>query len=463
MMAETSVIIVHGSPQVTEPICRSLSQAGYPTQSYTDVARVQAQIHTNACLLLIADEKSLWRNGRSIYDSLETQSLPVPIILLAEKASVQRAVESIKMGASDYLAAPVVDELLLASVAKVLSKPNGQGLDKNISDTKQRSLITCAKSMQQLLSVAQRVAGSSATVLIQGESGTGKELLARHIHYNSPRKNRPFVAINCAALPENLAESELFGYEKGAFTGAAKARPGKFEQAHSGTLLLDEISEMPLSLQAKLLRVLQEKEVDHLGGQKPIGVDVRCIVTSNQDLAQMVKERRFRQDLYYRLRVIPLTIPPLRERKEDIPYLVAHFVRRFTPAGCSDMPQFEDSAMAQMLNWNWSGNVRELENTVERALLLSEGPTIGIASLLLDQDIDAGAKESHDTLVGMTVKELEKRLIGQTLTHLNHNRTHAAQMLGISIRTLRNKLLEYRGSIENPPSPDPHGNFDPIQ
>ena len=292
--------------------------------------------------------------------------------------------------------------------------------------------------------MAQRVADSSATVLIQGESGTGKELFARYIHQHSRRSTQVFVAMNCAALPENLAESELFGYEKGAFTGANQLRPGKFVLADQGTLLLDEISEMQLPLQAKLLRVLQEKEVDHIGGNAPIPVDVRIIATTNRDLHQMVQAAHFRQDLYYRLRVIPIQIPPLRNRKEDIPLLADHFVRKFCPPNRNPLPRFSSQSLAQMAQWDWPGNVRELENTVERALLLCDDPEIGPDFMMLDQQSGAIGSEEKNTLVGMTVKEMEKRLIGQTLKHVNENRTNAAKMLGISIRTLRNKLKEYQ-------------------
>jgi two-component system response regulator FlrC len=312
------------------------------------------------------------------------------------------------------------------------------------------SIITRSTAMLEVLSLARRVSDSTATVLIQGESGTGKELLARFIHRQSSRSQGPFVAMNCAALPEQLAESELFGYEKGAFTGATQVRPGKFELAHMGTLLLDEISEMQLSLQVKLLRVLQEKEVDHIGGRHPIPIDVRIVTTTNRNLREMVSRAEFREDLYFRLRVIPISIPPLRERKDDLEPLCAFFIDKFCPPNRAPKPQFTPRAMEQMIEYHWPGNVRELENTVERAVLISEGPQIGPEHLLLDRDLDGPAISEKSSLVGLTVKELEQRLIDQTLKHVNDNRTYAAKMLGISIRTLRNKLREYRdgeGSI----------------
>ena len=310
-------------------------------------------------------------------------------------------------------------------------------------NTPKHSIVTGSEVMRNVLTLARRVADSTATVLIQGESGTGKELLARFIHRHSNRQTGPFVAMNCAALPEQLAESELFGYEKGAFTGAAHARSGKFELAHQGTLLLDEISEMPLPLQVKLLRVLQEKEVDHIGGCQPIPVDVRIVATTNRDLREMVSKSEFREDLYFRIRVIPITMPPLRERKDDLELLCGFFLEKFCPPTRVPQPQFTRMAMKQMVDYSWPGNVRELENTVERALLISDGPHIGSEHLLLDRDLNEPSILEKSSLVGMTVKEMEQRLIGQTLKHVNDNRTYAAKMLGISIRTLRNKLREY--------------------
>jgi two-component system, response regulator FlrC len=308
------------------------------------------------------------------------------------------------------------------------------------------SIVTRSPVMQALLAMAKRIAPSGATVLIEGESGTGKELLARYIHDHSGRGRGPMLAMNCAALPDNLAESELFGYERGAFTGAAGRRIGKFERAHESTLLLDEISEMPLALQAKLLRVLQEKEVDRIGGDLPVPIDVRVIATTNRDLTQMVKEGSFRQDLYYRLKVVPLTIPPLRARPEDIAPLIDHFLAKHHPENDGGLPCFDADAMQKMILWQWPGNVRELENTIQRALLIRGGDSMGPELLLLEADMTGTGCVSPAAaqLVGMTVKELEERLIAQTLQHVNQNRTHAAEMLGISIRTLRNKLREYR-------------------
>lgn len=451
-MASAPFAIIHPEPEVAKQITQWVGQAGYTAQVILDCNTGTALFEEGQVGLIIADD-----NG-SIYRMLKTKRLSIPVILLAGQPTVDKAVEAIKMGAADYLSFPPEKNLLLSAVAKAMALQKQESEEARINKKDaQHHFITKSTRMRQLLEVAERVASSSATVLIEGESGTGKELLARHIHMCSDRSNKSFVAMNCAALPESLAESELFGYDKGAFTGASKTRPGKFEQAHQGTLLLDEISEMPLALQAKLLRVLQEKEVDHLGGGKPIKVNVRCIATCNQNLSQMVQAGTFRQDLYYRLRVIPLRIPPLRDRKDDIPHLLEYFLKKYHMDKREKSPRFDDTCMAYLQQWHWPGNVRELENTVQRAVLINQGPTIIKSSLLLDKEMGVTENTTTDSLVGMTVKDLEKKLIGQTLSHLNQNRTHAAKMLGISIRTLRNKLREYQEK-NNAPNESIQGN-----
>ena len=298
--------------------------------------------------------------------------------------------------------------------------------------------------------------------MIQSESGTGKELLARYIHQHSDRESRPFVAINCAALPDTLLESELFGYKKGSFTGATQDHRGKFEQAHGGTILLDEISEMALPLQAKLLRVLQEREIDKVGGKEPLLVDVRVIATTNRNIIEMVENGKFREDLYFRLNVIPLSLPPLRDRKDDIQTLVNHFLDKHAKLNDRLQPEISPETLDVLMHYNWRGNVRELENVVERALLLAGEQTVqshhllmhspgGIQALNEERSVPiVASQENSDSSgsmkieVGMSMKEAEKNLIFETLKQTNGNRTHAAKILGISIRTLRNKLNEYK-------------------
>lgn len=317
------------------------------------------------------------------------------------------------------------------------------------------SIRTEDPEMIRILKTAENVASSRATVLLQGESGTGKELIARFIHANSPRSSKRFIAINCAAVPEGLLESELFGHEKGAFTGAHQSKPGKFELAHESTLLLDEISEMPLLLQAKLLRVIQEGEIERLGARQPTRVNVRIIATTNRDLQSMIRRGEFREDLFYRLNVVPLRIPSLRERPRDVENLARFFAEVSSHLNGRPARPLTDDAMSKLTAWNWPGNVRELENVIERAVLFATGEAIDASHIEI-----AGAApyepitvtgptqvdSTHASLTmnaGMTVAEAERLLIMKTLEHTEQNRTQAAKLLGISIRTLRNKLHEY--------------------
>lgn len=295
--------------------------------------------------------------------------------------------------------------------------------------------------MRKLLQMAENIAQGKATVLITGESGTGKELLSRYIHAKSPRSQKPFVAVNCAALPEGLLESELFGYEKGAFTGAEQRKVGKFELANGGTFLLDEVSELPLLLQSKLLRVIQEGEVERLGGSAPIPVSIRLIATTNRPLEEMVKRGEFRQDLFYRLNVIPLRVPALRFRPRDIDYLARIFLEAYCQENNKTAKQFSPDALNKLKSYEWPGNIRELQNLIERLVLTCS------AEVITPKDLPLDVRESNPPMgleAGMTLSEAERLLILKTLEHTSHNKTKAADILGISIRTLRNKLNEYR-------------------
>lgn len=306
---------------------------------------------------------------------------------------------------------------------------------KNIKDTE----------MSRVLEVANNIAGRKATVLITGESGVGKELMARYIHVSSQRRNNPFVATNCAAVPENLLESELFGYEKGAFTGAQVAKPGKFEMANTGTFLLDEISEMPLLLQGKLLRVIQENEIERLGSTETKKIDVRFICTTNKNLSESVRKGEFRQDLFYRLNVIPIKIPPLRERKKDLTSLIHCFLKKVSEENQMRLKSLSVSAIQKIHQWSWPGNVRELQNVIERSCLMSHKEELDADDIMIAKDSFSIEKENEELVrTGMTIQEAERKLILKTLEYTGKNRTQAAKILGISIRTLRNKLNEYR-------------------
>lgn len=312
-------------------------------------------------------------------------------------------------------------------------------------------IITADRRMRELIQLAKTVAQSKATVLIQGESGTGKELMAGLIHQNSSRANKPFVAINCAAIPENLLESELFGYERGAFTGAVNSKAGKFELANGGTILLDEISEMDIRLQAKLLRVIQEGEVDRIGSRRPVPVDVRIIATTNRNLAENVRSGQFREDLFYRINVVNLTIPPLRERLGDVRLLSEHFLAAFGARSGKAVRGFAADVLPMLESHVWPGNIRELENVIERSVITAKGPEVSSKEIQIERVAGAGigAGELHSGaeggwMPGRTLDEIERLVILRALEHHKGNRTHTAKALGISIRTLRNKLADYR-------------------
>jgi DNA-binding NtrC family response regulator len=372
-------------------------------------------------------------------------------VITTDCGTVGNAVTVMQAGADDYVMKPASAEKILSVVAKALGaqtpqRANHAPIDTGRRQSPGRPIVTGDSGMQALLAMAKRVAPSKANVLVLGESGTGKELLARFIHENSRVCDGPMVAMNCAALPETLAESELFGHEKGAFTGAISRKKGKFEIADGGTLVLDEISEMDLPLQAKLLRVLQERVVDRVGGTEPVPVDVRVVAISNVDLKKAVKKGTFREDLYYRLNVIPLTLPPLRNRAGDIVLLAEHFIASCAAENGMAVPPLSDAAVARIKRHPWRGNVRELENVMERAVLVRAGETIVPGDLYLDDEMDGATHETSAPRlqVGMSVREMEKQLISHTLRKVDNNRTQAAEMLGISIRTLRNKLREYQ-------------------
>jgi two-component system, response regulator FlrC len=381
---------------------------------------------------------------RNLVGRLEAEHIHVPIVACGTGTDARAAVAAIHAGAKEYIPLPPDPELIAAVLAAVADD--------------HRELVYRDEAMAQVIKLAQQIAPSDASVLITGESGTGKEVVARYVHAKSGRARRPFIPVNCAAIPESLLESELFGHEKGAFTGAIARRIGKFEEASGGTLLLDEISEMDVRLQAKLLRAIQERVIDRVGGTRPIAVDIRIIATSNRNLADAAREGRFREDLLYRLNVVNLKIPPLRERPADVLELAHHFVRLYAQA--NGMPQRPLSAEArrQLVMDRWPGNVRELENTIHRAVLLSSGAEIGPEAIIapdgarLDSPRSQPPAVAHATLaaeqvaralVGRTVADVERDLILETLKHCLGNRTHAANILGISIRTLRNKLNEY--------------------
>jgi DNA-binding NtrC family response regulator len=379
---------------------------------------------------------------------LAAERICTPVVACGVGTDARRAVDAIRAGAKEYLPLPADPELIAAILSAVADESH--------------QLVYEDEAMGAVLALADQVASSEASILITGESGTGKEVLARYVHRKSARSEKPFISVNCAAIPENLLESELFGHEKGAFTGAIARRVGKFEEANGGTLLLDEISEMDARLQAKLLRAIQEREIDRVGGTKPVKVDIRIIATSNRDLNEAVKHGTFREDLLYRLNVVNLRIPALRERPKDILALARHFAHKYAEANGAPFRPIASTTERLLISHPWRGNVRELENTIHRSVLLATGNEISPEAIRLPDGSAVGSPSGMPTpvsaavqaataiatrgLVGRTVADVERDLILDTLDHCLGNRTHAANILGISIRTLRNKLREYSSS-----------------
>jgi DNA-binding NtrC family response regulator len=391
---------------------------------------------------------------RELVTRLEAEHIHVPLVACGVENDARAAVAAIRAGAKEYIPLPPDPEMIAAVLSAVADDA--------------RELVYRDEAMAQVVKLAQQIAPSDASVLVTGESGTGKEVIARYLHSRSNRAKAPFICVNCAAIPDTLLESELFGHEKGAFTGAIARRIGKFEEANGGTLLLDEVSEMDVRLQAKLLRAIQERVIDRVGGTKPVPVDIRIIATSNRNLAEAVRDGSFREDLLFRLNVVNLKIPPLRERPADIVEIAQHFARMYAEANGVPVRPLSADAQKQLQLSRWPGNVRELENTIHRAVLLATGDEIGADAILspdgvrLDQTkpqavahATMAAEAVTRALVGRTVAAVERDLILETLKHCLGNRTHAANILGISIRTLRNKLNEY--AADGVVIPAPHG------
>jgi two-component system response regulator FlrC len=449
-MKPLPVLIVEDDASLREALTDTLELSGYEVLEAADGAAALRLLDGRRVGLVVSDVQMKPMNGEQLLREIKRRWPGLPVLLMTAYGMIERAVEAMRAGACNYLPKPFEPEVLVAEVARWMLPAAVQTPDEPISRD---------PASQQLLELARRVAGSEATVLITGESGVGKEVLARFIHRHSGRAAGPFVAINCAAIPENLLEATLFGYEKGAFTGASAPHAGKFEQAQGGTLLLDEISEMPAALQAKLLRVLQEREVERVGGKKPIALDVRILATSNRDLQAEVQGGRFREDLYYRLNVFPLHVPPLRSRALDIVPLAQRVLQR---AGQGRTLVLAPAAEAGLTAYSWRGNIRELENVMQRAMILAPGGVIEVEHLWLPglNAVPAGTSGEAARTAGAAnapgsagepgkaypsdLKSLERTHILETLAAVNGVRKAAAERLGMSERTLRYKLAQYR-------------------
>jgi DNA-binding NtrC family response regulator len=400
--------------------------------------------------LIITDLRLPGMDGLKFLTGLRERGLQTPVIVMTAFGSIETAVEAMKSGAVDFLPKPFSLDHLMAVVGKAIElrtlRDENRMLREEL-DQRYRfdNIVGRSQSMREIFATISRVAPTRATVLLAGESGVGKDLIARAIHHHSPRRDRPFVKINCTALPENLMESELFGYEKGAFTGANATKPGKFEQADTGTVFLDEIGDVPASVQVKLLRILQEREFERLGSNKTRHIDVRVLAATNVDLRAALEQGTFREDLYYRLNVMPLSIPPLRERREDIPFLAEHFVTKLSNDLGSQVTGISEEAIQRLMQYHWPGNVRELENVIERSMVLASSPVLAAADIRLDTAPRAhrpAANAEYALPDGMTLDEYEQTIIRDALKRAGGNKSQAARLLGLTRNALRYRLTQ---------------------
>jgi len=446
------ILVVDDESLMREFISESLSSQNYDVDPAENGVRALELMNTEVYDLILTDFKMPKVTGMDVLRKAREKMPDCKVVIMTAYGTIENAVEAMKLGAFDYITKPFgVDEVSLI-VRRALEFKNLEEENRLMHSELEekygyRSIIGESPPMKQVFDLIKTVSQSKSTVLVTGKSGTGKELVARAIHYTSPRKNNPFIKINCAALPAELMESELFGHEKGAFTGAIRRYHGRFERAHTGTLLLDEISEMSPLLQAKLLRVLQEREFEPVGSAETVTVDVRIVATTNHDLETLIKKGDFREDLYYRLNVISIHLPPLRERSGDIPLLAGYFQDKYNRENGKAVEIISDEVIGMWQRYDWPGNVRELENTVERAVVMCQGKTMKLSDVAAPGVDTAGYSGTSGDfpahLLGRTIAEMEHELILKTLEARGGNRTATAEVLGISVRTLRNKLAEY--------------------
>ena len=441
-MSQAKIMIVEDDAGLREALVDTLLLGGYQVVEADSAEQAIIRLGEEAVDLVVSDIQMADMNGLALLRNIKHRYANLPVLLMTAYATIDDAVQAMRDGATDYLSKPFAPEVLLNLVGRYAPAHKVESRNPVVGDP----------TSIQLLELARKVARSDASVMVLGPSGSGKEVLARYIHDQSPRSQQTFVAINCAAIPENMLEATLFGYDKGAFTGAVQACPGKFEQAQGGTILLDEISEMDLSLQAKLLRVLQEKEVERLGSRKTISLDVRVVATSNRNLKQAVEKGEFREDLYYRLNVFPLMWQPLEKRLGDIVPLAEHLIERHCQKRGNAIPKLSAAARSKLLQHNWPGNVRELENVIQRALILAESAQIDAQDLMIEQDSQfspaplpaTSDRLDDDSKLGSELRQQEHQIILDTLQSCKGRRKDVAERLGISPRTLRYKLARMR-------------------
>lgn len=445
-MGIEKILVVDDEPLIRDLLRDILREEGYEVSVAKEGLSALKKVKREETDLVITDVKMPGLDGIKLLKEIKKVSPSTPVIVITAYGTIENAVEAMKKGAYDYITKPITPDQIKLVLQKISRHKNLLRENRYLrAEVNQKynfeELVGESPGMREVYSMIDKVAKTKATVLIQGESGTGKELVARAIHFRSPRREGPFIKLNCAALSEDLLESELFGHEKGAFTGAVSRREGRFELADKGTLLLDEISETSFSFQTKLLRVLQEGEFERVGGTRTLKVDVRIIATTNRNLKKLVEEGKFRDDLYYRLNVLPVYLPPLRERREDIPLLTLHFLKKYSRRNGLRLKSISKECLQMLKEYYWPGNVRELENVIERMVVMNE------KEALLPQDFAFLNLSSQNLNLSfpenLTLEEMEKKLIIETLRRTGGNRTKTAKILNISVRTIRNKLKKY--------------------
>jgi DNA-binding NtrC family response regulator len=448
MRDKANILIIDDEEAIRDSFSQVLKREGYAAKTAMDGREGLEFFKQELFHVVLLDLKLPGPDGMVILSKIKEQNPETPVVIITGLATIESAVEAIKRGAFDYLAKPCSPQELRFIVRKALD--SRKIFFKNIylreelrKKTEFEMVIGKSKAMEKVLDIVRRVSPSESTVLITGESGTGKELLAREIHNHSPRKNEPFVVVDCGALVETLFESELFGHVKGSFTGAYETKHGRFEVANGGTIFLDEISNIGLNIQAKLLRVIQEREITRIGSTKPIKVDVRILAATSENLADLVGKEKFREDLFYRLSVVPIHLPPLRERKEDLPFLIDHFLQKYNKRAKKNLNSISPAVSKALVNYDWPGNIRELENTIERAVVLSMEDEIQLEDLVY-HGISASTSLFHPTGGKYkTLEEIEKAYIKTVLKAQHGNRSRAAKILGIDRKTLLTKIKKY--------------------
>jgi len=447
----STILVVEDEPKMRRVLELNLSEEGYTVRPVADAEAGLNLLRREKVDLVLTDVKLPGMDGLEFLQAVKRTNAAIPVVVMTAYGTVETAVEAMKAGASDYVLKPFSLEEMKLILRKELEvnrlREENVTLREALGQRYEfKNIVAHSPKMQEVLATVERVAPTNSTVLLGGESGVGKDMIARAIHEHSRRAAGPFIKINCTAIPENLLESELFGYEKGAFTGAVSAKPGKFELADKGTIFLDEIGDVPGTIQVKLLRVLQDREFEHLGGTKTLKVDVRVVAATNQDLRAALEQGTFREDLYYRLNVVPINIPLLRERKEDIPYLIDHFIARFARTSGKVITGITPAAQRTLMDFPWPGNVRELENIIERAVALSTGSVLDVTDIQLDLSPakpsggDAAISMAQLPPPGMTLEQFEDEIIKEALRRADGNKSQAARLLGLSRNALRYRL-----------------------